>query len=1283
MTWDIISTKSEEEFFEEYVHEVLAQAPAELPPVHFKIGNAEVSWFQSEPGTAIINTAGGAIEDRLLAETVVREQLRGHNIKQAQFNFDGSEELRKTANWDDIAAKAKRLIQSGNVQLLRNGYNNIVAQVQGDHGTYQSEIGRDDPNSRSITTWQCFLPDAPVTLDNGEKVSISIIKPGDRVLTHTGESKNVLNAWSSLYTGRLAHVKLAGMDQWVTATENHPVLTANEDYHLQHLVGWRGKNKRGTVPRYPDCPNLAVYEPVAVAPKVEWSEVGSLVPGDYLSLTAPQGEESFAMEFSGSRLNKNQSCVIEVNKDIAYLLGWYIAEGCLVKSNGKYTNRVSFTVHTSELEYIEQLDDICFKYFGVRGTIRYPKNCNTIDYRVSHYAIKQLCEKLVGYNTRDRKSQKLLDRRLLTLPKDIQESLIDGWAKGDGSIDKKRRSIGTAIENLANQAHLILLRLGHVSSVAWTDDNGRSPLIANSDNCQRFYTVRWTFGETKRQPNRFIQDEKGWYRIEKIILESFEGFVYDLEVEEDHSFQAYGANVHNCECEWDQYAWQRSRKWKKFEGRPCWKKDSLVTMADGTHKPIQLVRPGEEVLATNGVSRVESVWENLYTGGMRTIRRVGNYVPSTVTDDHKMIIHSTARDIFEADAPFATRRYRMRKALHTNLWDKRLAKDVRVNDWVQITYPTEVKSFSIDTESLSPYFHQDGDVVYKSVYAKNSLKMDTLSQHQAIKPHDLSDESVDKLYSRIEKTDKHWIWQGALDPSTNQLRFACQGKNRNVRKLVWETERGSRPEGARVMSQCGEVRCVKPDHVSVKDKTRLGQRARQTLAATLYPSEELLTVAGYYLAEGSFENHNCDVSWTFAKKEIEYIDRLEEALLKLNAGRLRKYPHPIDNKIAVKISNSVLVEVLRYLCGTGSRTKKLAPELMLMEPKLQRFFLERYAEGDGCESKYGYTISTTSDELAQQIVTMGSRVYETIPGVAKIKNCGGPTNRDKKLFINQIRFNQKYNHGVERLRPGFYAARITKIEESEHDGFVYNLTVPPTHTVAVDGILSFQCSHVLATFWSSLAAPLDEDAHPEQQQLLNAPAGPAPPASPAPLPTPGAPPPQGEQLQIPGMQPPPDGPNILPQFPMDPALQPQVNPISMPGQKPQTPLNPIQNAGGTFSSWNFDGHNTSANISVVSAPPKNPVNGDMVSAKYDDWGTWQGRSDEHGAGSNAKVPAGSVGEVLGTDPTTGMINVLFTGKQSEQKGEMGPWGITAWFLPSELHARSDVRKPGPAVRRRK
>lgn len=64
----------------------------------------------------------------------------------------------KLADWNDIMAKAKRLIQSGNVTLLRNGYNMIVAHVIGDHGEYQTEVSRDDPNSRVITQWTCECP---------------------------------------------------------------------------------------------------------------------------------------------------------------------------------------------------------------------------------------------------------------------------------------------------------------------------------------------------------------------------------------------------------------------------------------------------------------------------------------------------------------------------------------------------------------------------------------------------------------------------------------------------------------------------------------------------------------------------------------------------------------------------------------------------------------------------------------------------------------------------------------------------------------------------------------------------------------------------------------------------------------------------------------------------------------------------------------------------------------------------------------------------------------------
>lgn len=60
--------------------------------------------------------------------------------------------------WSDIVAKAKRLILSGNVTILRNAPNHVMAHVVGDHGEYNSEISRHDPSSQIIEQWTCECP---------------------------------------------------------------------------------------------------------------------------------------------------------------------------------------------------------------------------------------------------------------------------------------------------------------------------------------------------------------------------------------------------------------------------------------------------------------------------------------------------------------------------------------------------------------------------------------------------------------------------------------------------------------------------------------------------------------------------------------------------------------------------------------------------------------------------------------------------------------------------------------------------------------------------------------------------------------------------------------------------------------------------------------------------------------------------------------------------------------------------------------------------------------------
>lgn len=166
--WNVTKVTDEQDWFERYVKLALSIKPPPRPAPRQRLGAVSIQWFETEPGVAFVDTKGGTISDRSLARAYARTMLAGHGYRIAEYeiDYDGpdtdealtKEAGVKTSKWSDIMAKAKRLIQSGKVQLLRNGADTIVGTVQGDHGTYQTEISREDPNSQAISQWQCDCP---------------------------------------------------------------------------------------------------------------------------------------------------------------------------------------------------------------------------------------------------------------------------------------------------------------------------------------------------------------------------------------------------------------------------------------------------------------------------------------------------------------------------------------------------------------------------------------------------------------------------------------------------------------------------------------------------------------------------------------------------------------------------------------------------------------------------------------------------------------------------------------------------------------------------------------------------------------------------------------------------------------------------------------------------------------------------------------------------------------------------------------------------------------------
>lgn len=238
------------------------------------------------------------------------------------------------------------------------------------------------------------------------------------------------------------------------------------------------------------------------------------------------------------------------------------------------------------------------------------------------------------------------------------------------------------------------------------------------------------------------------------------------------------------------------------------------------------------------------------------------------------------------------------------------------------------------------------------------------------------------------------------------------------------------------------------------------------------------------------------------------------------------------------------------------------------------------------------------------------------------------------------------------------------------------------------------CAHILATYWQAAATPIDEERAPGDTGLgqmglpgmggpMQAPSGMGiMQKSPTPNPNawfmqPGAPPnafnqnmPQGgpEQMTAPAPE------DVLPQFPMDPSAMPQVNPSSIPGGRPgPTPTDPIQYPGGTFSSYRP--------ARLLHMADQQYQNGQLVRTLQEDQGTMVGRPESGMAGEPVTIPRGAVCEVLGTDPTTAMVNILWMGKSFDQMSYFQPFGATAWYWPSQVTPASDITPPGPAVRR--
>ncbi len=356
----------------------------------------------------------------------------------------------------------------------------------------------------------CFVAGTLVLTDKGYK-SIEDVKIGDMVMTHNNRFRKVVDAGKKP-AKEIVKIRSMMFDE-IFCTPNHPFYTRKR-YRKGH------KSVR------------CFAEPV-------WKAAQELTSDDYLGLAINTNEQ--IPEWNGVALHRGTHWDVanELQKHLSseyfwYLMGRYIGDGWQRNDETHKSILVACSDRNKDvlLQTIETL--------GWRYTLTKEKTC----YRVMIYS-KELCEFVNRYGKYAH--NKCIDAETMNLPLHLLNAFLQGYVDSDGCYVNTEYEITTTSKKLAYGLMQIVAKVHKRPSRIYKVKRPDKYIIEDREVNQRnSYMVVW-HTDKRKQDKAFYEDGYVWFPIKEITSTNRKEFVYNLEVEEDHSYTANGAIVHNCQ----------------------------------------------------------------------------------------------------------------------------------------------------------------------------------------------------------------------------------------------------------------------------------------------------------------------------------------------------------------------------------------------------------------------------------------------------------------------------------------------------------------------------------------------------------------------------------------------------------------------------------------------------------------------------------------------------------------------------------------------------------------
>jgi pyruvate formate lyase activating enzyme len=237
---------------------------------------------------------------------------------------------------------------------------------------------------------------------------------------------------------------------------------------------------------------------------------------------------------------------ISLDDDMARLLGYYCAEGSVVRSKSRPNSLVlNFSFSRQETEQAEEVKQLLHQCLGIEAS--FVSRATTFAVAAKKASAALLFKSLAG----GRGNQKRVPPMLFDAPRSVVESFLDAYVQGDGHrYDNGKVSVTTVSADLAFGVAYLALKSGKLASLYDTPmpEEGRiqGRKVKRSPHQ---YTVVWY--ENSDLARRVVETED-YYLVPLREVNSVEyaGDVYNMQVEQEHNYLAGFFLVSNCQ-NWD------------------------------------------------------------------------------------------------------------------------------------------------------------------------------------------------------------------------------------------------------------------------------------------------------------------------------------------------------------------------------------------------------------------------------------------------------------------------------------------------------------------------------------------------------------------------------------------------------------------------------------------------------------------------------------------------------------------------------------------------------------